>query len=45
MKHQIREELNSLDKDKRLCAAVCEAVIRRCQLCIENAEQQFEQFL
>jgi hypothetical protein len=45
MKHQIREELNNLDKVKRLCAGICEAVVRRCQMYVELAGQQFEQFL
>jgi hypothetical protein len=39
MKNQIRQELNNLDKDKRLCTAICEAVIRKCQMCIEHAGQ------
>jgi hypothetical protein len=42
MKHQIPEEPNNLDKEKRLCAAICEAVVRRCEMFIEHAGQQFE---
>jgi hypothetical protein len=45
MKYQIREELDNLDKDKRLGAAICETVVGRCQMCIEHAGQQFEQVL
>jgi hypothetical protein len=45
MKHHIHEELNNLDKDKILCTAICEAVVRRCQMCNEHAGQQSAQFL
>jgi hypothetical protein len=37
MKHHTHEGLKTLDKDKRLCAAICEAVVRRCQMCTEHA--------
>jgi hypothetical protein len=45
MKQQIHEKLNNLDKDKRLCATVCEAVVRRCQMCIKYDGRRYKQFL